>query len=406
MGVGLVFDRDRPAPAAGQRWRSVEYLRAVAALAVACVHFEPHMDVILGREPTNSLATGWLGFGGVDLFFVISGFVVWPATWKQEVPRAGDNFSFLLKRLLRVYIPYWAILVALCVIGHVGPSADLAKSFLLFPQPIGRQVLPVAWTLVLEVVFYAFTYLLLFLPGRLRFKALCGIAGIALLGNLLPVVIGVVDSTQMNQVWSWVPSAGWFGPVVAKYVLSLHLLEFVAGAGIAELARSGVLDRLARHLPVLWTATLAWFCGAAFAAVMLGGDAASIVQQYVLQRFVISMGAVGLLLVSAVCTEIALSSSRRVGRIEMLLAWLGTGSYMMYLLHNVALELATVYGLRAWFAAFGVQGAAMFGLWFVAIILLAAWIGNRIELPFYHRLVALLPARQARVRAGDTTLQR
>lgn len=384
--------RDRTEP----RWRFVEYLRAFAALAVAGFHFEPYLHAMLGREPHAPLVMGW-GFGGVDLFFIISGFVVWPATWKHEHSHPRDSIGFLLRRMLRVYTPYWAILVIICSFGLANASADLVKSALLFPQPVDRQVLPVAWTLVLEIIFYAFTFLLLFLPGRFRFKALCGIGGIALLGNILPLAIGMVDSTQMQRVWSWVPSVGWFGPVVPKYVLSLHLLEFVVGAGIAELARNGSLEKLARHLWALWSIALLGFGGALLAA-LLAGDRAASGADILLQRFAISAGAASLLFIASTCTEVSMPSQRRTTRLGAVLAWLGSGSYMIYLLHNVVLGFAAAYGLRAWCESLGALGAAIFSLWFVAMIVLMAWIGNRIELPLYHRLVALLIVR--RVRSG------
>jgi exopolysaccharide production protein ExoZ len=386
-----------------QRWQFVEYLRGFAALAVACFHFEPHLNVVLGRAPDAPGIMNWFGFAGVDLFFVISGFVVWPVAWRHARFHARDSRSFLVRRLLRVYMPYWAVLLLVCGMGLVGASSNLPKSALLFPQPIPHQVLPVAWTLVLEIIFYTITFGCLLLPRQFRFAALCGITLVALAGNLLPVALGHIESTQTYRLWSWVPTVGWFGPVVLKYVLSLHLLEFAIGAGIAELARSGGLAKLARHRSAMWMIALAWLCGTLLASILLAQGRAATGTDIVLQRFALAAGAASLLFLAIVCTEVSLPAQRLPTRTGAVLAWLGGGSYMIYLLHNPMLEFAAARGLRDGCAALGATGAAVFALWFVAMIALAAWIGNRIELPFYRRVVALLAARRAPQRRTGST---
>lgn len=113
------------------------------------------------------------GMFGVDLFFVISGFVMVTVT-RGKFQQPGQAFIFLYHRGSRIYPLYW--FYSLLVLGvfliqpalvnsSQGSQTNLLASFLLLPQQ-HLPLLMVGWTLVHEIYFYLVFFLLLFLPKK------------------------------------------------------------------------------------------------------------------------------------------------------------------------------------------------------------------------------------------------
>ncbi|MBI5156194.1 acyltransferase [Candidatus Peregrinibacteria bacterium] len=161
----------------------IQALRAIGVLCVTWAHLavsfpsEYHLDALPLVTGVRFFVTGPLGiiqdFGwmGVCLFFLVSGFVI------AHVADRHTAVSFLVKRLLRIYPPLWgAILVAL-LLDPALRAAGIAKillgmsllNYFTVPQTV---LLGVAWTLVIEISFYA----LIFLFFRLRHDPLMMIA--------------------------------------------------------------------------------------------------------------------------------------------------------------------------------------------------------------------------------------
>lgn len=127
--------------------QSLQILRALAATSVVYLH--------IGCEP-------WFGGFGVDIFFVLSGFVMCYITDSGE-----SGKEFFLRRIARIVPLYWALTLITFVIAWLKPTlfnsttADLGNLFksLLFIPYVKENgsispIIPVGWTLNYEVYFY------------------------------------------------------------------------------------------------------------------------------------------------------------------------------------------------------------------------------------------------------------
>lgn len=207
----------------------IQALRGFAALCVVLTHAFlgagiSNMDGGLGSHPH-------LGEFGVDIFFVISGFIMVVISQK-DFGKKGVQWTFLKKRLARIIPLYWllsGLLISLILIAPglvANPDVDLVywlKSLLFVPanHPSGdglRPVLVVGWTLQYEMFFYALFAITLFFPRRL---------GLSLLLFLL-VGIAVLGKVFAPQ-----------GMILGFYSESI-ILEFAAGICLAILYINGV----------------------------------------------------------------------------------------------------------------------------------------------------------------------
>lgn len=99
---------------------SIQYLRALAALMVIFHHSSAQIDIYRG-----TLKQVNIGAAGVDVFFVISGFVIWFTTYNRKLSPA----KFMLKRIIRVVPLYWFVTLAIVVAGTAIPTLFKATRF-------------------------------------------------------------------------------------------------------------------------------------------------------------------------------------------------------------------------------------------------------------------------------------
>ncbi len=146
---------------------SVQYLRAIAALLVVLCHtFQPNQTNF--HEIWGSLFE--FGGSGVDIFFVLSGFIM-----AYIIPNESNPIVFLKKRMARIYPTYWqvyflAILSWLIFRGifkipfmqHGSWFVNLSLLPFEFDGDNTNMVLGAAWTLYYEIVFYMIVTLILY----------------------------------------------------------------------------------------------------------------------------------------------------------------------------------------------------------------------------------------------------
>ncbi|MEP9377261.1 acyltransferase [Aquabacter sp. CN5-332] len=225
---------------------SLQYLRAIASIMVVCYH----LNVQLERMGYNGWWPGSLA-SGVDLFFIISGFLMLVTTDQK----AGYTLSFYRKRLVRIVPLYWIITSLFVFLMIFAPATvqsgrpetwHIIASYLFLPaqHPVFPTIEPVVipgWTLNYEMFFYFVWGFILLLPNGLRASAISVLfAGLVLLGALFPpsnVMMTFYTSTiiiefifgVMVGVWYIkgrpVPTfAGW-GLLIAGFAAMLSLNE-------------------------------------------------------------------------------------------------------------------------------------------------------------------------------------
>jgi peptidoglycan/LPS O-acetylase OafA/YrhL len=154
--------------------RNIQILRGMAAITVVLCHIHEWDDKKFGSHAvTPAIFLG--GFTGVDLFFVISGFIM---VFIQPAPIDSyrSYLRFLVHRFTRIYPPVWIVMFLLLFVWLVHPElfnhyggnhVEIFRSFLLLPQDY-QPLLNVAWTLIHEVYFYlVVSFALMFAPrGR------------------------------------------------------------------------------------------------------------------------------------------------------------------------------------------------------------------------------------------------
>lgn len=193
----------------------IQQLRAAAALGVVLYHLGDELARLGLPDPFR------FGEAGVDLFFVVSGFVMGLAGASED----GRPGRFLARRAVRIVPLYWAATLSLFGLamlapGLVGTEAaplDLLRSLLFVPfEKAPSRVEPLlflGWTLNYEVAFYALVAVSL-AAGRAGPALVLGVIAAA-------VAAGWLFAPPPSQTLAWFytrPVVGAFG-----YGYALHL---------------------------------------------------------------------------------------------------------------------------------------------------------------------------------------
>lgn len=259
------------------KFRSIQLLRAAAAVGVLLCH-----------------TAGWqLGAAGVDLFFVISGFII------GTVMPGRDARSFLADRLRRIYPIYFITLVPWAIIGLLFatiPADRLAASLTLWPLWGGGFVIPFnppAWTLCFEMLFY----------------------------------LGATISLALRR--KWVPFAI-FGAAALLFQLSPGpFLGFIGNPMILEFCAGLLLTRLPRRADVAATAIPLGLLIFALSPAALLADGASAIDAARSLTRLLWWGVPAFLLAYAALTF----EKAFAGRLWNGGVLIGDASYSLYLVH-------------------------------------------------------------------------
>lgn len=286
----------------------IQALRFIAALLVVVLH-----ATFYTNERLVPMTVWYEGGVGVDIFFVISGFVMAASTTKLVGTRDGWK-QFAVRRLIRIMPLYWiattAKLLTLIVVPASVLHAELdpartVLSYLLLPSSnVDGDVQPllaVGWTLMFEMAFYALFTVALFI--RVSPMAFCA-AG-----------LGLLAAGSVFRGDDWPAAAVYFNPIV---------LYFVVGMAVGR----WTIDRSTRSLA-------AWLAG-----VMILWTAVAFTDGSGLERAV--SGLIQHLVVSLAVLLIVLAEPLLAGGLPRVLLYLGGASYSLYLFHPLVAPIVPV----------------------------------------------------------------
>ncbi len=297
-----------------RRIPELDALRAFAAVVVLFFHLDP-----LRYFP---------GWSGVDLFFVLSGYLITSIILKNG-DSSGFYPNFYARRSLRIWPIYYLTVLGLVIFNSfltVPGSLTSIPWVLTFTQNIslywGRQPprayppLDHTWTLAIEEQFYLIWPALVIWAGRRRLVPLC----------LLTIAIALASRSEMNGLW----------PRLNERLLLARCDGFALGGLLAlGLEQGGWLDRNRRKASAIFASTiglalayLAWGCWRDTPLGFIGLPTPSDPAGTIFLFGVIYAGIVGLVTVQTGARRLA---PLRLGPI----VYLGRISYGLYLYHYV-----------------------------------------------------------------------
>ena len=224
-----------------QARRFVAAMLVVLAHSTAMVNERMHLDMFKWRA----------GWSGVDIFFVISGFVM-AISSSTLLQRANGWKIFITRRLIRIVPLYWvattlklATLIALPALALDSPLElwNTIASYLFIPtfddkSLLDAPLLKVGWTLNYEMFFYAIFTLALFL-GKSPLKFTAAIFAIAVAVNLFstpkfPYAYGFLEPILMEFV---------MGMLVAKLCMRVNNINAGVNTGL-NIGAKNFIDKL------------------------------------------------------------------------------------------------------------------------------------------------------------------
>ncbi len=341
----------------GARLAAVDSLRGVAALMVVLFHYTARFGTEHPGFDAPYVTVPW-GHHGVDLFFGISGFVIF-----MTLQRTTRPMDFVVSRFSRLFPAYWSAIVITLALTHLmsyPKAVGLVTALANLPMVHGffgvRHVDGVYWTLEVELFFYAWM-LLLFLWGKLDRVVL-----------VLALALGLR--------WVYFVAHTQFGVDLPFRIYRLMILSylpwFVIGIAAYSLSQGGARGRGARRMWALlafalvtimvtekrepwWGPHPGWVACFSFVAIYLAA----------------------------------------IGRLQFMelrvLVWLGSISYPLYLVHeNIGWALMLILYRQ------GLTPNVAIPLVLIVVLVLSHLLSRLIERPAMRWLRDRYSARQAR----------
>lgn len=297
--------------------QSLQALRGWAALLVVWYH--THGLLVKRADQLGYTESFWrtydpaiakFGAIGVDLFFILSGFIIFYTTWHARMTWR----EFAIRRWIRIYPLWWVALAVTCCFALIPGSTesftwrDLIFSTALIPYYTdGGQLKPVVevgWTLNYEILFYLVFSLFLAMAPMKRLISVTAVF-------VLAIIIGRSYD---------------FDTAFFSVATNPKTLEFVSGGWLAYCFVRGVR-------PPLWVfSLLAVSLAILFTGYMSSEQWRTFGQGFFIVRYLMA------LIILFIALFFIPVAKHKFGKTSLLL---GDASYSIYLFHSLALAVAS-----------------------------------------------------------------
>ena len=280
---------------------SVQYMRAIAALLVVL-----HHSIEKGVQ-YNMISKSWFDIGGelgVNLFFIISGYIMCHATYNKKI----DFKKFLKARFIRILPLYWVLTTVVLVIYFISPelinssggTTSVIDSYFLIPSG-NSYLVQNGWTLSYEFYFY--------------FIFALGLSAVAYMKYLIPIIIIAL----LVLIGVFVQ----FDTPILKFLTNQILLEFLLGIVIFIVFQKCSINKAISVLLIISAVALAYW------------SAQGMVNIYVFSYVVPLLFFIGMIGLESSFVNLQQSIPSK------LLEGLGNSSYSLYLIHPFALVVVS-----------------------------------------------------------------
>lgn len=321
MSLAVAEPASAPRPPCGRHLHAgtdqlewLQSLRGIAALMVLFFHMAPHWELVPQLQPFVQLTR--LGFSGVDIFFVISGFVVYQSG-RRSIPKFG-LFYFLKKRFARIWLTYWPTFIAVSVISiyflNIYPKSteQLVLSFFLLYPKVWDNWVGVAWSLTYELYFYFVLGWLLMLPKKSQTPGIFILTAFLILWNIGWLCLSPEEVLKESQ------------PL--PFLLGGFIIEFLVGGliSIAYNARKELFFLKHWHAPTIGSIVLIGF--------FIGSQSIYFDRVEIMRAGSYGLAALG-------CLVMALMMEQTKYRPYRIFVKIGNFSFSLYLVHDVILRI-------------------------------------------------------------------
>lgn len=295
---------------------SLQWLRAIAAFWVLFTH-------VLQRLQIQPFGYTFSGQWGVDIFFILSGFIIFQTT------KDGSNWGrFAKKRICRIFPLYISCLAVYFIFFHYTEGLKLTmiewiQNILMIPfdDAIGYHSLVVgqAWSTCYELYFYALLCILLFLKKRKN--------------NLLPMLIALMISGFILTRFDTITNSG-FGRYMTSLIGKRHIVMFCVGIMLSLLYQNNAPPQfLQKYREVLLGREVAQLSSKPFVFISISLlylvcllSRYNFISSLILSSLVFSLYLFG----GSLCI--------RTGLLNKIMIYLGDISFSVYLVHSLIIR--------------------------------------------------------------------